>query len=52
MRCELYLVKHLQEHTYSFLRVELSQLLGEKENLSYGNGGIRTCNLQISSRML
>ena len=28
--------------------VELSQLLGEKENLSYGNGGIRTCNLRLA----
>ena len=32
MRCELFHVKHLQEHTYSFLRVELSQLLGERES--------------------
>ena len=29
MRCELFQVKRPQEHTYSFFRVELSQLLGE-----------------------
>ena len=33
MRCELFQVKHLQEHTYSFFRVELSQLLGERNLL-------------------
>ena len=32
MRCELFQVKHLQEHTYSFFRVELSQLLGERKS--------------------
>ena len=32
MRCELFQVKHLQEHTYSSFRVELSQLLGESKS--------------------
>ena len=32
MRCELFQVKRLQEHTYSFFRVELSQLLGERKS--------------------
>ena len=32
MQCELFQVKRLQEHTYSFLGVELSQLLGERKS--------------------
>ena len=33
IQCELFQEKHLQEHTYSFMGVELCQLLGEKESL-------------------
>ena len=32
MRCELFQMKRLQEHTYSFFRVELSRLLGGERN--------------------
>ena len=32
MRCELFQVKHLQEHTLLIFRVELSQLLGERKS--------------------
>jgi len=35
MQCKLSMRKHLQECTYSCFRVELCQLLGEKE-ISYG----------------
>ena len=44
MQCKLSRWKYLEEYTYSFFRVELSQLLGDKENLLW-HGRFPTSNL-------